>query len=252
MKAWIVAGVIFVLMLLEVALSVARAEPVVVQFTEGVTRGFPVLRALSGEKLAQGDLSQVSRGDQVESRLRFRFGDGSLYDETVVFSQRGVFTLLSYRLVQQGPSFPETIEAAIDRDTGQYTVRYRADEDSPEETIAGHFELPADVYNGMLGTLMKNLAPAANVTLQIVAFTPKPRLVKLRLVSQGPDEVLVADQLLTTRRYLVKPELGLLASLLIMEPAPIQCWIVDGPAPGFLRFQGPLYFLGPVWRIELN
>jgi hypothetical protein len=32
----------------------------------------------------------------------------------------------------------------------------------------------------------------------------------------------------------------------------VRCWIVDGDAPGFVRFEGPLYFMGPVWRIEPN
>ena len=31
--------------------------------------------------------------------------------------------MLGYRLVQRGPSFPETIEAALDRKAGSYKVR---------------------------------------------------------------------------------------------------------------------------------
>src|SRR5436190_4651963 len=91
----------------------ARAEPVRVLFQEGVTRAFPVVRSLTGQKLAQGDLIQVARGDRVDSRMTFRFADGSLYDEHVVFSQTGVFSLLSYRLVQRGPSFPESLDASV-------------------------------------------------------------------------------------------------------------------------------------------
>jgi len=122
--------------------SLAAAEPVTVRFTEGVTRGFPILRSVKGEKLAHGDLVQVARGDRVESRLVFRFSDGSLHDETVVYSQQGVFKVLSYRLVQRGPSFPETLEATIDRETERYEVRYRGDEDSPEQVLRGRFTLP--------------------------------------------------------------------------------------------------------------
>src|SRR5215510_1809040 len=111
------------------------SSPVRVLFQEGVTRAFPVVRSLSGQKLAQGDLVQVARGDQVDSRMTFRFADGSLYDEHVVFSQNGVFNLLRYRIVQRGPSFPESIDASVDRETGRYEVRYRADDDSPEEFL---------------------------------------------------------------------------------------------------------------------
>ena len=55
----------------------AFAEPVSVRFSEGITRGFPVLRSLTGETLAQGELIQVARGDVVDSRLVFKFRDGS-------------------------------------------------------------------------------------------------------------------------------------------------------------------------------
>lgn len=232
--------------------SVAEAEPVTVRFTEGVTRGFPTLRTLSGAKLAQGDLVQVARADRVESRLVFRFTDGSVHDETVVFSQRGVFRLLAYRMIQRGPSFPEAIEASIDRTTERYEVRYRGDEDGPEQVLRGRFALPDDVYNGLLMTLLKNLEAGAVENVQVVAFTPKPRLVTIQLRATAEDPVMVGDVPMRATRFLMRPQLGLLASLLVTDIPDAKCWIVGGEAPGFFRFEGPLYFMGPVWRIEPN
>ncbi|HEY3068641.1 MAG TPA: hypothetical protein VGL09_22855 [Methylomirabilota bacterium] len=234
------------------AASVAYAEPITVRYTEGVTRGFPVIRSVKGEKIAQGELTQVARGDRVESRMVFRFRDGSLYDETVAFAQNGVFTLLSYRLVQHGPSFPEKIEAWVDRATERYEVRYKADEESPEETHRGRITLPGDVYNGLLTTLIKNLAPGASETVQIIAFTPKPRLVKMLLAPSGAEPVLIGESPQQALHYKVKPQLGLFASLLIVDVPDINMWILSGEAPGFLKFEGPLYFMGPIWRIEPN
>jgi hypothetical protein len=228
----------------------AMAEPIAVRFTEGIGRGFPVLRDVNGDRIAQGDLIQVARGDRVENRLTFRFRDGSFYDETVVFSQRDVFTLLSYRLVQRGPSFPETLDAAVDRETGRYTVRYKADEDSPEEVFKGKFEMPSDAYNGLLSTLMKNLPTGTSATVQIIAFTPKPRLVKMLLMPANTDTVMMSDTAVPSTRFLVKPQLGLFASLLVADIPDIKIWIGGGEAPAFLRFEGPLYFMGPIWRID--
>lgn len=229
------------------------AEPVAVRFVEGATRGFPVLRSLTGTRLATGELIQVAHGDVVRSRLAFRFHDGSLYDETVLFSQREAFTLERYRLLQRGPSFPESIEASIDRATGEYRVRYRLDDDSPKEVVAGHFALPADVYSGMLALVARNLTPGERRTVQIVVFAPRPRLVRVRLAPDGEDRLTVAERTITATRYLLEPQLGWLASLLVLgNPAPMQCWIVGGEAPAFVKFEGPLYFLGPVWRIELH
>ena len=226
------------------------AEPVTVRFTEGIMRGFPVLRSQSGEKLAQGELVQVPRGDVVESRLIFRFKDGSIYDERVVFSQRDVFTLLSYRIVQRGPSFPESLEGSVDRSSGRYEVRYKGDEDSPEETLKGQIDLPSDVYNGLLSTLMKNMPAGNPATVQIVAFTPKPRFVKMLLKPAAEDLMQVNDVAVATTRFVVRPQLGLFASLLIADIPDVKCWIAGGEAPAFLRFEGPLYFMGPIWRID--
>jgi hypothetical protein len=232
--------------------SAAVADPVAVRFAEGIGRGFPVLRDANGRTIAHGDLMQVPRGDRIENRLTFRFGDGSFYDEQVVFSQRDVFTLLSYRIVQRGLSFPETVEASIDRESGRYTVRYRAEEDSPEEFLAGEFEMPEDVYNGLLSTLLKNLPAGGSATVQIIAFTPKPRPVKMLLVPASQDTLLMGEAAVTSTRFLVKPQLGLFASLLVADIPDIKIWVAGGEAPAFLRFEGPLYFMGPVWRIDWN
>jgi hypothetical protein len=230
----------------------AAGTPISVRYTEGVTRGFPVLRSTTGEKLAQGELVQVAQGDLVRSRLIFHFRDGSLYDESVVFSQRGVFTLMSYRLVQRGPSFPETIEASLDRESERYEIRYKGDEDSPEEVLKGRFAIPADAYNGMLTLLMKNMMGGRAETVHIVAFLPKPYLVKMQLAPVASDPVLVGDSPVRATRFDVRPQLGLFASLLVSDLPDVHCWILEGDAPGFLRFEGPLYFMGPVWRIDPN
>ena len=228
----------------------AWGEPVTVRFVEGVTRAFPVVRSLDGETLAVGDFIQVAREDRVETRLIFRFKDGSLQDETVVFSQHDVFRLLSYRLVQRGPSFPETLEASIDRSSGHYSVRYRADDDSPEEILDGKLELPEDAYNGMLSLILKNLQPGTGEMVSMVAFTPKPRVIKLRLTPMADERVLLNGSTLQAARYVIRPELGLFASLLVSDVPTVRCWILPGDAPAFLKAEGPLYFMGPVWRIE--
>src|SRR4029079_10724854 len=85
--------------------SVASAEPVAVRHAEGLVHGFLALRSLEGKLLASGDLIQEVHGDLVTSRWVFRFRDGSIHDETAVFSQRGHFRLISDHLVQKGPTF---------------------------------------------------------------------------------------------------------------------------------------------------
>jgi hypothetical protein len=65
------------------------AAPVVVRFSEGVTHAYLIVRSLVGEIIGQGELTQVVKeGGLVESQMVFRFKDGSLHDEKVVFSQQ--------------------------------------------------------------------------------------------------------------------------------------------------------------------
>src|SRR5512132_1263572 len=81
------------------------ADQVPVRHVEGLMHGFLALRTLDGKRLADGEMTQVAEGDRVTSRLIFRFKDGSVYDDTTIFSQRGAFRLLRDHLVQRGPSF---------------------------------------------------------------------------------------------------------------------------------------------------
>ena len=85
------------------------AGQVQVRHSEGIVHGFLALRAPDGALIANGDLIQLAQGGRVTSRLVFRFKDGSLRDETSVYTQRGAFRLVSNHLVQKGPSFPQPI-----------------------------------------------------------------------------------------------------------------------------------------------
>src|SRR5207237_1337944 len=100
------------------------------------------LAARDLDQLALGELIQIPRGELVENRLTFRFRDGSVYDERVVFSQKDAFSLMSYQITQRGPSFPESIDAKVDRETGRYEIRYKGDEEATEEILKGKIELP--------------------------------------------------------------------------------------------------------------
>src|SRR5438105_9870596 len=135
--------------LLLVAAQASIAEPVAVRHTEGLVHGFLTLRDLDGSLLADGDLFQVARGVRVTSRLVFHFKDGSLHDETAVFSQRGRFRLLTDHLVQKGPSFPRPIDMQIDALKGQVTVRY-SDDHGDAKVESEHLDIPADVANGLI------------------------------------------------------------------------------------------------------
>lgn len=162
-----------------------HAEPVAVRYTEGVVHGFLVLRALNGQIIADGDLNQVAQGDKVTSKVVFRFRDGSYQEETAVFSQSRYFQLLTDHVVQKGRSFPQPIDMSIDTARKNVTVHYS--EDGKEKIADEHMDLPADLTNGIISILLKNLPPGGATTLSTVAATPKPRLVKLAITRVGEE-----------------------------------------------------------------
>jgi hypothetical protein len=231
------------------------AAPVAVRHTEGVVHGFLVLSGMDGNQLAQGDLIQVFASDRVTNHLVFRFKDGSLHDETAVFSQHGSFRLLTYHLVQKGPAFRQRTELSFDGSSGAVTVRY-TEVDGKEKVATDRMELPPDVANGMILTLLKNIRPdGPPTTLSMVAATPKPRLVKLAITSQGEDPFSVGGSKRMALHYVVKVEIGgvagAIAPLLGKKPPDLHVWILGGEAPAFVKMEGPLYYGGPIWRIEL-
>ena len=184
---------LLILVTIFMGLRHASAAPVAVRFAEGVTHGFLALRNVDGELLASGDLLQLQQGGQVESRMVFRFKDGSIYDETVVFTQERVFTMQSYRLVHRGPAFTEDTEISLERASGKYRVNTKDHKNGQGQELNGTLDLPPDVYNGMVITVAKNLPKSASETVHIVAFTPEPRLIELEFTPAGEQKLRIGE-----------------------------------------------------------
>jgi hypothetical protein len=210
---------------------------------------------MDGTAIADGDLVQSARGNRVTSRLTFRFRDGSIHDETAVFTQRREFRLVSARLVQKGPAFPNPLEFSLDAATGQVDVRYR-DESGEAKIESERLDLPPDVANGLVLTLLKNVSGSAPPkSLSFVAATPKPRLVKLEIQAAGRERFSTGHAMRRATHYVVKVNIGglsgLLAKLFGRQPPDSHVWILGGDSPAFVKSEQPLYVGGPTWRIEL-
>src|SRR6266699_6094555 len=232
-----------------------QADTVAVRHLEGLMHGFLVLRTLEGTPIADGQMTQDARGDRVTNHLIFRFKDGSIYEDTTIFSQRGTFRLLSDHLIRRGPSFKRPVDTSIDASTGQVKVRY-TDDKGKEKVIAQRMELPPDIVNGLLFTLMKDVNPSVPRTaVSMVATTPKPRLVKLAILPQGEEPFTIGTFRHKAMHFVVKVEIGgltgFLARLMGKQPADTHIWVLGGEAPAFVKAEGPLYVGGPIWRIQL-
>ncbi|HEX7254138.1 MAG TPA: hypothetical protein VF376_14765 [Thermoanaerobaculia bacterium] len=86
------------------------------------------------------------------------------------------------------------------------------------------------------------------------AADQKPRLVKMAIGEDGTNPFLVGSTPQKASRLVVKVEIGGIAGLVApfvgKKPVDTHVWILAGDVPAFLRSEGPLYFGGPVWRVE--
>jgi hypothetical protein len=232
------------------------AETVPVRQVEGVTLGFLVLRNSNGQIIANGELKQVVKDRDaglVISDMQFRFKDGSFYDEITKFTQNGTFRLVSDQVLQKGPSFKHDSESWIDATSGKVTVR--TVEKGKQKETTKHLDLPPDVCNGFLNTLLKNVDSNRETTVSMVAASTSPRVVKLNIFPEQARSFSIGLIKHEAQHYRVRVKIegvaGAIAPLIGKQPADIQVWIVKSEAPTFLEFEGQLSQDTPVWRMQL-
>ena len=240
------------LLLLRITLT---SEPVSVRNVEGTFQGFLVLRSEEGKVLASGNLTQVVHGSKAVAHLVFHFKDGSVDDETAVFTEQGTFRLISDRHIQRGPAFPKPMDVEINAVSGKVTVRYS--DKGQEKVETTQMDLPNDLANGVIVDLLKNIKQGAKETkLSWVAATPKPRVVKLVITPEGEDTFSIVGRAEKATRFDIKVDIGgvagAIAPLIGKQPGDIHVWIAHGAAPAFVKSEGAQYFGGPVWRMELS
>ena len=233
------------------------AEPIRVRHVEGVTFGFLVLRDLDGKAIAHGYLKQVvTPGEPVVlGDLQFHFKDGSIYREITKFTQRGTFRLVSDQVTQKGPSFKQESDSLLDVAKGRVTVKTM--DKGKEKTAVKQLAIPADVSNGMLFILAKNMDPSAPETVvSMVALTDKPRVVKLRFTPSAEKHVTFGPYTFKAQHYVMKVKIegaaGKVAPLIGKQPPDSHFFVVKSESPTFYEFEGPMSADGPVWRMELG
>lgn len=250
----VLTRIFFVGLMLIVALP-ATAAPISVRFAEGATHGYLLLRDERGDRLADGEMIQKTHGDVVEGQLIFRFKDGSLHDERVSFTQKRVFSLQSYKLIQRGPSFPIALDVAMERKTGEYRALSSQD-GSVDAPLIGRLELPDDVSNGMVVTLLRNLSASPGESVHFIAFTPEPKVIELKLIPTTKKTIHIGALAKQMTQYVLEPQLNsvmkFFGNLLGKLPSAFHYhfWLLTDDVPAFGGFEGPLYLNGPTWRIE--
>ncbi len=240
----------FLFLALVVLIQTLYADPVPVRHLQGSMHGFAALKTREGSRIAVGDVTQIVHGERVTSHVIFRFRDGSIDDDTTVFSQRGTFRLISDHHVQRGPSFPKSSDIFINALTGEITSHAK------DGSIRhDHLDLPDDVSNGLPPNLLMNILPSTPETkLSFVAPTEKPRLIHVSIKPVGELPFMVGGSKRKAIDYALHIELGgmtgIIAPIIGKQPADFHIWILGGTSPAFIREEGQFYEGGPIWRVE--
>jgi hypothetical protein len=236
--------------------AAAPAEQISVKHVQLPMHGFMVARSETGKIIARVEFTQLVQGDEVTMRLTYRFVDGSIDDETTTYRQQGTFRLVRNHHVETGPYFGKPIDFAMEAATGITTSRTE-DRNGRIRVQSGHVELPDDLANGFVGTLLLNV-PHNTVPFRVGILAPlgSGRLIRILISSEGERPFQTTGQILKATVFRIHPELGgivgLIAQLIGIQPKDVMVWVVEGEQPAVVRIVGQLGGYGPVVISELE
>ena len=236
---------------LAITLSIAApAERLPVRHAQSALHRFMVTRSETGKIIANDEFSQVVQGDEVTMRLTYRFVDGSIDDETTTYRQQGTFRLVRDRHIQRGPSFAKPVDFTVEVPTGIATKR-TTDKNSKTYVESRHIDLPDDLANGIVGTLLLNV-PQNAAPFRVGLLTPLSggRLIRILISPEGEQSFQMTGKNLRATVFRIHPELGgivgLIASLIGVQPKDVMVWVMEGDQPAVVKIVGQLGCYGPV------
>jgi hypothetical protein len=235
--------------------TTALAETISVRHIQLPMHRFMTARSEDGKTIASGEFSQVVQGDEVTMRLTYSFVDGSIDDETTTYRQQGTFRLVRYHHLQKGPFFTKPIDFAIEAATGIVSSR-TVDKKGKLQVESKHMNLPVDLANGFVGTLLLNV-PDNTKPFRVGMLTPVGggRLIPLLISAEDEQTVQLAGQTFRAVVFRIHPELGtfltVIARLLGLQPKDVMVWVLEGEEPAVAVVVGQLGGYGPVISSDL-
>ena len=236
--------------------TAAPAEPIPVRQIQLPRHEFMDARSETGKIVARVEFTETVQGDEVTMRLTYHFVDGSIDDETTTYSQQGTFRLVRNHHIQNGPFFAKPVDFAVESAIGMATTR-TADRNGKIQVESQHIDLPDDLANGFVGSLLLNVPPnTAPFRVGILAPVFGGRLIRVLISPEGEQPFQKAGQTLKATVFRIHPELGgivgLIAPLIGLQPKDVMVWVLEGNEPAVVRIVGQLGGYGPVISSELE
>jgi hypothetical protein len=229
-----------------------QGQELKLRYTTANEHGFVILRDTAGAILASGEVTQVPSKQRITLHVVFHFRDGSIDDETTLYSQGETIRLISDRHIQRGKSFPHPSDVMIDVPSQQ--VSFRDLSKSEDEAKTEHMDLPPDTSNGLLMPLIQNMQADTPIEVSYVGLAPKPRMVKLAIAKGGEDHFTVGGRSYKAANYDVKVHIGgvagVVAPMIGKQPPDTHVWVTESRVPAVIRLDSVLYTDGPIWSVQ--
>ena len=243
------------LLVMALCLPSAHAEQITVKHVQLPMHRFMVARSEAGQIIANVEFSQAVQSDQVTMHVIYRFVDGSIDDEETTYTQQGMFRLVRNHHIQKGPFFTKPVDFTVEAATGIVTGR-TIEKNGKMHVESKHINLPADLANGFVGTLLLNV-PHNTAPFRVGMLAPVSggRLIRLLISPEEEQTVQLSGRSLKATVFRVHPELGgivsVIARLLGIQPKDVMVWVLEGEAPAVAVVVGQLGGSGPVVSADL-
>lgn len=221
---------------LALTVLLASAGPIAVRVVPGALHGFPSLSDAAGNVIADGELSQELRGEVLLVHLRWSFGDGRRVEERAEFRVGAHLTQTRFTWVETAGEV-EQRRFEVDFSDGRAIAVTRNRKGEPEREEE-RLDLPDGRaftgYGTALAISQLELPAGGEEELTFVAFTPKPRIVRLGVRRNGEERIDAHGRSIRCDRFTLHPKIPFPVSL-FAGAKDAHLWFTHGPPPALVR-----------------
>lgn len=230
----------------------AAAAALPLQYPEGDLRGLPEMRDMQGRLLGRGNFAQWVDGSGIHVKVTYDQLNGDRIEEMTTLSTQGG-DLAQRAWSWQRASGGRVVERYVmDFDAGEgrtLLVRDGKREERRERLPVVKGQTFAGIgFTFALKNIYPRVANGERVTLEGIAFTPRPRKAKVLVSSVGTETVRSGGRSLRADHLVVHPQVPRVAKLFV-NVSDSQLWFQRGQPPGFIRAEVQMQSLGMV-RID--
>lgn len=222
----------------------------------GAAHGYPGLCDANGKKIADGEFRQWVENHHLYVVITYRLPHGQSFEEKSQFRQDGELRQEQWSWKELMHGKPQR-EFSVDFASGMASAHIRKDNKDVTEKIDVE---PGRTFAGFgftiaLSNLRKKLLKGEQIELKAVGFSPfptlKPQVVTVKISHGGVDHMRMAGRSLKGDRFIIHPEIPLIAKLFVNVPD-TKVWLTNPAPAGFLRWEGPIVLPNdPLIRVDL-